>query len=106
MSLRMRNCLKDQLGDILAQTSVYYVIVSLDQPVIVHLHRNNRESPWTLEDLYIRNNRSMPEDLREQASQILREHGFDPGARLGDVVSDIETIKHYLWTSQWEQRAA
>lgn len=104
--VRMRNCLKDQIGDVLARTSVYYLIMSLDQPVIVHLNRNQPDAPWALEDFYIRSNRRLPEDLREQAEQVLRAHGFDPHRRHVRTRSDIETIKAYLWDAEWERRAA
>jgi hypothetical protein len=104
--VRFRNCLKDQIGDILARTSVFYVTVSLSKPVIIHLQRDQADAPWVLEDFYIRNNRPLPEELREQAEQVLRNHGFDPHQRYARTRSEIETIKAYLWDAEWERRAA
>lgn len=104
--VRMRNCLRDQLGDILARTSTYYLIISLGEPVIVHLHRSQPDAPWVLEDFYINNNRKVREDLREQAAQVLRAHGFDPDRIPTRTRSDIETIKAYLWDAEWNRQAA
>lgn len=105
-ALRMRNCLRDQIADILGETSAFYVIAGLARPVVAHLQREDLRAPWGLEDVYIAGNREVPAELRREAEKVLKRNGFDPDVQRERSHSDIETIRSYIWQADLERRAA
>ena len=106
MGRRMRNCLRDQIEGILSNTSCFYLVRDLAEPVIVHINRPSRQSDWVLEDVYVRNNLPVTTSLRRATEAILIEHGFNPQPGRDATSNDIRAIQDYLWSAQYDREAA
>ena len=102
----MRNCLREQLAEIMAGTSTFFLLKGLEVDVVAHLHRATANDEWVLEDVYGPRNLPLPSMVIDRAYGILKKHGIDPDRRITNVTSDVEAVRSYLWSAQFRRRRA
>lgn len=97
----MRNCLRDQIDEILARTASFYLIDGLGEPVVVRFLRPTPAHQWTYDDAYLRHNAKVEPDLRRAVEDILERNGIDTLPD-GDATSaDIKALREYLWAARY-----